>query len=99
MFTFHKIGRQVETFLKSDEERLKEFCRRLQFLSRAAQSSSREVREFLAEPPAPATTDEINIKKIALKANQNIQIMIRDLHRQPPLYKANIVLSFPTGIY
>ena len=76
MFAFHKIGRQAETFLKSDEERFKEFCSKLQYLSRAVQSSNRELREFLAKPPASRTLEDLNIKKIALKANENIQVLV-----------------------
>lgn len=37
MFAFHSIGRQDETFLKSDEERLKDFRSRLQYLARGVQ--------------------------------------------------------------
>ena len=34
------------------------------------------------------------MKQIALRTNENIQTMIRDLFHSPPIYKANIVLSF-----
>ena len=39
MFAFHSIGRQDETFLKADEERLKDFRSRLQYLARGVQVS------------------------------------------------------------
>ena len=36
---------------------------------------------------------------VLVVTNKNIQMMIRDLHCQLPLYKADIALSFPTEIY
>mgnify|MGYP002048353547 CR=1 FL=1 len=39
MFAFHSIGRQDETFLKADEERLEDFRSRLQYLARGVQVS------------------------------------------------------------
>ena len=37
MFAFHAVGRQEENFLKSDDERLKDFRARLQYLARGVQ--------------------------------------------------------------
>ena len=34
MFTFHCIGKQYDQFFKDDEERLKDFKVRLQYLAR-----------------------------------------------------------------
>ena len=36
MFTFHCIGKQNDEFLKEDEERLKDFRIRLQYLARSS---------------------------------------------------------------
>ena len=94
MFAFHSIGRQDETFLKSDEERLKDFRSRLQYLARGVQGYIKKLKEFLAKPAPGINKDDIKIKQIALKTNENIQAMIRDLFHSPPIYKASITLSF-----
>jgi len=94
MFAFHTVGRQAETFLKSDEERLKDFRSRLQYLARGVQGYIKKLKEFLAKPPAGTKPEDLNIKKIALRTNENIQLMIKDLFHSPPIYKASISLSF-----
>lgn len=94
MFAFHTIGRHDETFLKSDEERLKDFRSRLQYLARGVQGYIKKLKEFLAKPAPGTSKDDIKIKQVALRTNENIQAMIRDLFHSPPIYKANIVLSF-----
>ena len=115
MFAFHSIGRQDENFLKSDDERLKDFRSRLQYLARGVQGYIKKLKEFLAKPTPGTGPDDIKIKQIALRTNENIQVriftniftssiifygknlwqaMIRDLFHSPPIYKANITLSF-----
>jgi len=94
MFAFHSIGRQDENFLKSDDERLKDFRSRLQYLARGVQGYIKKLKEFLAKPTPGTGTDDIKIKQIALRTNENIQAMIRDLFHSPPIYKAKITLSF-----
>ena len=94
MFAFHAIGRQDETFLKSDEERLKDFRSRLQYLARGVQAYIKKLKEVLAKPAPGTSHEDRQIKQIALRTNENIQTMIRDLFHSPPIYKANITLSF-----
>jgi len=94
MFAFHSIGRQDETFLKADEERLKDFRSRLQYLARGVQGYIKKLKEFLAKPPAGASPEDKKLKQAALRTNENIQAMIRDLFHSPPIYKATISLSF-----
>merc|ERR1712025_1339799 len=94
MFAFHSIGRQDENFLKSDDERLKDFRSRLQYLARGVQGYIKKLKEFLAKPTPGTGSDDIKIKQIALRTNENIQAMIRDLFHSPPIYKAKITLSF-----
>jgi len=94
IFTFHTVGRQVETFLTSDEERLKDFRSRLQYLARGVQGYISKLREFLAKPPAGTSPEDLNIKKIGLRTNENIQFIIKDLFHTPPIYKTSITLSF-----
>jgi len=94
MFAFHAVGRQEENFLKSDDERLKDFRARLQYLARGVQGYIKKLKEFVAKPTPGTTKEDIKIKQIALRTNINIQAMIRDLFHSPPIYKANITLSF-----
>ena len=74
MFAFHSIGRQDENFLKSDDERLKDFRSRLQYLARGVQGYIKKLKEFLAKPTPGTGTDYIKIKQIALRTNENIQV-------------------------
>ena len=98
MYTFHQIAKQAERFLTSDEDRLKDFRSRLQYLARGVQGYIKKLKEFLATAGTKAVKDgeeeDVKIKQIALKTNENIQAMIRDLFHSPPIYKASITLSF-----
>jgi len=98
MFTFHQIGKQAEGFLTSDEERLKDFRSRLQYLARGVQGYIKKLKEFLSSSGTKAVKDgeeeDVKIKQIALRTNENIQAMIRDLFHSPPIYKAIVTLSF-----
>ena len=74
MFAFHSIGRQDESFLKSDDERCKDFRARLQYLARGVQGYIKKLKEFVAKPTPGTSKDDISIKQIALKTNENIQV-------------------------
>ena len=104
MFAFHSIGRQDESFLKADEERLKDFRSRLQYLARGVQVSAhwtfiilemasdenlvsrlmfnylkgyiKKLREFLAKPPAGTSPEDKKLKEVALRTNENIQVIV-----------------------
>merc|ERR1719382_296628 len=93
MFTFHQIAKQAEGFLTSDEDRLKDFRSRLQYLARGVQGYIKKLKEFLASSGTKAVKDgeedDVKIKQIALRTNENIQAMIRDLFHSPPIYKAS----------
>jgi len=99
MFAFHKIGQQAGTFLTEDEERLKDFKLRLQYLARGVTGYIAKLREFLKTTGTKAKSasdgqDDVKMKQIALRTNENIQTMIRDLFHSPPIYKAALTLSF-----
>jgi len=95
MYTFHCIGKQNDEFLKEDEERLKDFRVRLQYLARGVSGYLKKLKEFLASPAGrKADSEDVKIKKIALRSTENIQTMIRDLFHTPPHFKAGIVLSW-----
>jgi len=95
MYTFHGVGRQAEEFLTEDQERLKDFRQRLQYLARGVTGYIKKLNEFLASPEGNKVSDEdFRIKKMALRSTENIQAMIRDLFHSPPSYKANVTLSW-----
>ena len=81
IFTFHTVGRQVETFLTADEERLKDFRSRLQYLARGVQGYISKLKEFLAKPPAGTSPEDLNIKKIGLRTNENIQVVTCNVYQ------------------
>ena len=78
MFTFHQIARQAETFLTTDLERLKDFRSRLQYLARGVQGYIKKLKEFLAttgtKPNKDDEVEDVKIKHIALRTNENIQV-------------------------
>lgn len=98
MFAFHRIARQAATFLTEDEERAKDFKLRLQYLARGVTGYISKLREFLKATGTKAKPaegqDDVKVKQIALRTNENIQAMIKDLFHSPPIYKAAINLSF-----
>lgn len=95
MFTFHTICKQADKFLTEDQERLKDFRVRLQFLARGVTGYLKKLKEFLSSPAGRKTEEEdVKIKQIALRSTENLQAMIRDLFHSPPIFKATIVLSW-----
>lgn len=97
MFTFHSIGKQCDTFLKEDEERLKDFKIRLQYLARGVQGYLKKLKEFLKTAAGKQDTEDVKFKKIALRTTENLQMMIKDLFHSPPIYKSSIHLSWKEG--
>ena len=75
MYTFHCVGKQSDAFLKEDEERLKDFRLRLQYLARGVTGYLKKLREFLSSPAGrKADSEDVKIKKIALRSTENIQV-------------------------
>jgi len=95
MYSFHCIGKQCNTFLTEDEERLKEFKMRLQYLARGVTGYLKKLKEFLSSPAGrKADSEDVKIKQIALRSTENIQMMIKDLFHSPPHYRAKVSLSW-----
>lgn len=104
LYAFHQITKHKPDFLNSDEERLKDFKLRLQYLARGVQVYIKRLKDSLASvriPPkklnAPDDTnetEETKIKQIALKTTTNINTLIRDLFHIPPTFKSTIVPSW-----
>jgi len=94
MYTFHMIGKQNDKFLLEDEDRLKDFKIRLQYLARGVTGYLKKLKEFLNSAAGRQDNEDVKIKKIALKTTENLQAMIKDLFHIPPMYKANIRLSW-----
>jgi len=74
MFAFHRICRQAPTFLTEDEERLKDFKLRLQYLARGVTGYIGKLREFLKTAGTKAKPadgqDDVKVKHIALRTNE-----------------------------
>ena len=104
LYAFHQITKHKPDFLNSDEERLKDFKLRLQYLARGVQVYIKRLKDSLStvKPPpkklnAPEESnenEETKIKQIALKTTTNINTLIRDLFHIPPTFKSTIVPSW-----
>lgn len=107
LYAFHQITKHKPEFLSSDEERLKDFKLRLQYLARGVQNYIKRLKESLSTvklpPPKKLTpttgadsgeNEETKIKQIALKTTTNINTLIRDLFHIPPTFKSTIVPSW-----
>lgn len=102
LYAFHQITKHKPEFLSSDEERLKDFKLRLQYLARGVQNYIKRLKESLSTAKVPKKTapdqsgpaDETEIKQIALKTTTNINTLIRDLFHIPPTFKSTIVPSW-----
>jgi hypothetical protein len=70
-----------------------------QYLARGVTGYIRKLRDFLQTAGTKAKVaadgqDDVKVKQIALRTNENIQTMIKDLFHSPPSYKAAVTLSF-----
>ncbi len=72
---------------------------RLQFFARGVQGYIKKIRESLQEVSGDQMKDEESrIKVTALRTTSNVNSLIRDLFRNPPVFKAVVTLSFkPTA--
>ncbi len=72
---------------------------RLQFFARGVQGYIKKIRESLQEVSGDQMKDdESRIKVTALRTTSNVNSLIRDLFRNPPVFKAVVTLSFkPTA--
>lgn len=96
LYALHAIGKQYPEFLafKEQEDKLKDFRARLQFLARGTQGYVKKLQDEIkagkvSEHPK---TDEEKLKVIGLNTTSNIQTLIRDLYA--PSYKSVIRLSW-----
>lgn len=97
--SLHSLGKQSPDFLafKDDEEKLKDFRNRLQFLSRNTQGYVKKLQDEIkaGKVSKDPKTDEEKLKVIGLKTTSNIQTLIRELYH--PSYKAFVKLSWVSG--
>lgn len=96
LFSFHQISKHNSDFLTNNEERLKDFRLRLQYLARGVQSYIKKLKDSLTVKGKQVTveTEENKLKFIALKTTTNINTLIRDLFHSPPSFKSTVVLSW-----
>uniref|UniRef100_A0A2I2ZRH2 Apoptosis inhibitor 5 n=1 Tax=Gorilla gorilla gorilla TaxID=9595 RepID=A0A2I2ZRH2_GORGO len=88
LYSFHQLGQKLPDFLtaKLNAEKLKDFKIRLQ-LRLALQGETGENRR-------EQKTEENKIKVVALKATNNINVLIKDLFHIPPSCKSTVTLSW-----
>jgi hypothetical protein len=95
LFLFHKLSQLHPEYITQDEDRLKDFRNRLQYVARGAQTFMRKLREDLeVKRGEDLKAEATRIKIIALKVSANLSAMIRDMFHSPPIYKANVSLSW-----
>lgn len=96
LFALHAIGKQFPEFLafKEQEEKLKDFRARLQYLARGTQGYVKKLQEEIKAGKVSdhPKTDEEKLKVIGLNTTSNIQALIRDLYA--PSYKSIVRLSW-----
>lgn len=100
LYAFHQICKHNIDFLTTNEEKLKDFRLRLQYLARGVQSYMKKLKDSLTVKGKQVTaeTEENKFKIIALKTTTNINTLIRDLFHSPPTFKSTVVLSWrPTS--
>lgn len=91
MYSFHKLAKLCPNFLTSDEERHKDLKLRLQYFARGLQGCIKKLNEKLAAEESLRKEKKPNE---VLKMVNNINTLIKDLFRTPPIYKASITLSW-----
>ncbi|RZC39308.1 apoptosis inhibitor 5, partial [Asbolus verrucosus] len=91
LYAFHRLARQCPDFLTHDPQILKDFRARLVYFSRGVQGCNK----VLSTKPIKAL-DPTNAAKVKIAPSllNNINVLIKDLFYQPPMYKCNVTLSF-----
>lgn len=96
LYALHAIGKQCPEFLafKDQEDKLKDFRARLQYLARGTQGYVKKLQDEIkaGKVSAHPKTDEEKLKVIGLNTTSNIQTLIRDLYH--PSYKSVVRLSW-----
>lgn len=91
LFTFHRLARQCPDFLTHDPQILKDFRARLVYFSRGVQGCNKVIQTKSIEGLSSVNMAKA---KIAPSLLNNINVLIKDLFYQPPMYKCNVTLSF-----
>ncbi|XP_025836732.1 apoptosis inhibitor 5 [Agrilus planipennis] len=93
LYAFHRLARQCPEFLTQDQALLKDFRARLMYFSRGVQGCSKALAN-LEKKKEGLSPEETQKQKISPKLLNNINMLIKDLFYQPPMYKCNVTLSF-----
>ncbi|XP_974012.2 apoptosis inhibitor 5 isoform X1 [Tribolium castaneum] len=91
LFAFHRLARQCPDFLTHDPQILKDFRARLVYFSRGVQGCNKVLN---SKPITGLDSVNASKAKIAPSLLNNINVLIKDLFYQPPMYKCNVTLSF-----
>lgn len=102
LYTFHQFGKHNSGFLDAVADRQKDFKLRLQYLARGVQNYITKLKKALAaikrvKGNEALKSEENKMKLTALKTTTNINVLIKDLFKIPPSYKADIHLSWKTA--
>lgn len=76
LFVLHKLGGQCPEFFNDDQEKLKDFRSRLQYLARATQAYMKKLREDLQNKKGEELKKEENRTKVSVikwKSNKFFQ--------------------------
>jgi len=96
MYTFHSLGKCNPEFMsKLNEDIMKEFKLKLQYLARGIQNYIKKLKESLsASKTHERAKEDHKLKFVALKTTTNINTLIRDLFHLKPSFKSTINLSW-----
>lgn len=67
LFVLHKLGGECPGFFNDDQEKLKDFRRRLQYLARANQAYMKKLREDLQNKKGEELKKEENREKVCVE--------------------------------
>lgn len=87
LYAFHQLARQCPDFLTHDPLVLKDFRARLLYLARGVQSCVQALKKPDTELPEKH-------RNSYPKLFSNLNVLIKDLFYQPPMYKCKVALSF-----
>ncbi|RWS27510.1 apoptosis inhibitor 5-like protein [Leptotrombidium deliense] len=98
MYTFHQLIKHNPTFLSNGdngEERLKDLKLRLQYLAQGVQNYIKKLKESLTTVKTEERkSEEHRLKCAALRTTSNINLLIKDLFKNPPASKVVVNLSW-----
>lgn len=98
LYAFHRLARQCPDFLTCDPAVLKDFRARLMYFARAVQGCSKALADNKKRDDDKERSETDLLKqRLTPKLFANLNMLIKDLFYQPPVYKCNVTLSYKNG--